>query len=187
MKSKKGFELSVNMIVVMVLGITILGIGISIFYNAFNKTIEMRENVDSQNQRQLEALLDDGSPVVLPFSSKEGERGSYVDFNVGINNELLDEFDFKVNVEYSYSTANPDLAVIFENERDCDSQCGPLYNENPFTLQHNEHKYFPIRIIIPKKGVPSGQYFFNVDVVYDDDEGTETPYGSKQVISILVK
>ncbi|MGM5481211.1 MAG: hypothetical protein ACQESE_02250 [Nanobdellota archaeon] len=107
--SKKGFELSINMIVVMVIGLVLLGAGFSIFSNAFSKTAELRENVDSDTQRQLNAMLDDGSIVTVPFTNKQAKRGDYVDFNLGINNEMGDTRKFKVIVTYGGSTAFDDI------------------------------------------------------------------------------
>ncbi|MFP4118993.1 MAG: hypothetical protein ACLFTH_02975 [Candidatus Woesearchaeota archaeon] len=108
LSSHKGFELSINMLVVIILGIVLIGIGISIFSNAFSKTAELRDQVDSDTQRQINSLLDDGSLVVVPYSNKEAKRGDYVDFNLGINNEMGGSRQFKVIVTYGGSTAYPD-------------------------------------------------------------------------------
>ena len=106
--SKKGFQLSINMVVVIVIGLVLLGTGFSIFSNAFSKTTELRDNGDSDTQRQLNAMLDDGSLVTVPFANKETDRGDYVDFNLGINNEMGGTRNFKVIVTYGGSTAHPD-------------------------------------------------------------------------------
>ncbi|MGM5480538.1 MAG: hypothetical protein ACQESC_03700, partial [Nanobdellota archaeon] len=66
--SKKGFQLSINMLVIIILGLVILGFGISMFSNAFSKTQDIRERVDSDTQRQLDSLLDDGSFIVVPYA-----------------------------------------------------------------------------------------------------------------------
>ena len=89
MNSKKAFELSINMIVVMILGLAMMGVGISIFYKTYNQVVDIRENVDSQTQRQLIDLLDTGEAIVVPINSKEGERNGYVDFDIGINKTEL--------------------------------------------------------------------------------------------------
>ncbi|MFW6378454.1 MAG: hypothetical protein ACOCZV_00360 [Nanoarchaeota archaeon] len=107
-ESKTGFQLSINMLVVIIIGVALLGIGFSIFSNAFSKTTDLRDQVGEDTQRQISALLEDGSLVVVPYANKEAKRGDYVDFNIGINNEMGDTRSFKVLVTYSGSTAYTD-------------------------------------------------------------------------------
>jgi hypothetical protein len=166
--SKKGFELSINMIVVIILGVVLLMAGISIFYKGYNKVVEMRKDVDSQNKQSLNNLMMNSDAIVaLPFSSKEGKRGGFVDFDLGINNELGSTTTFYTCVDYSGTSA------------DYSSGDEPFTNEDKSwlivykgllaqTVRNNDHAYIPLRISIPKKGVLKGQYVFNVIVKYDD-------------------
>lgn len=103
--NKKAMELSINMIVVIILGLAMLGVGFSIFYKTYNKTIDVKERVDTQTQEQLNRLLDTGEAVVIPFNSKEASRGDYVDFDIGLSNELGRDANFFIFVYYAGTTA----------------------------------------------------------------------------------
>lgn len=105
--NNKGFELSINMLVVIILGIAMLGVGMSLFYNAFDKTQDLRSNVDSQTQARLNALLDDGSIVVIPQKTIEGKRGEMAEFSLGITNIHPEPKNFTVHVTYGGSSAYP--------------------------------------------------------------------------------
>lgn len=180
--NKKGFELSATMLVVIILGIVILIAGLNIFFSAYDKTIELKESVDTQTQRQLESLLDDGGLVVVPVTSKVGERGDVVDFNLGVNNERGQDEKFTIQVEYLDGTGNDVFKVNCEW-----GQCGPLWNKNEFTLKNNEQKYVPIRIIIPKK-TSKGQYVFYLDVMYKEEaSGSYEKYGARQLLTVNIQ
>lgn len=206
MKSKKGFQLSINMLVVIILGLVILGIGASIFFSAYSKVTKLRSDVDQQTASRINSLLDDGSLIVIPFSSKDGKRGDYVDFDMGINNELGNTYKFSVLITYAGSTAKFSGGVPFTpigiNDLSnylsgglkdiCTNsnpdRCGTdwvmkfdnRYLKKDFEIKNNERELIPIRIVIPKKNIPKGQYIFNVDVCYnmtDYDSGCEIKNG----------
>lgn len=187
MKNKKGIELAINTLVIMILGLVILIAGTSIFFKAYNKTVEMSEEVDSQTQKRLADLLNDGSSVVVPITSKEAERGKRVDFNLGVNNELLRDATFKVEVEYMDSTGNDVL-----DKQNCDwenedwGKCGPFYIKELFELRNNEQKFLPIGIIVPKEA-SKGQYIFGLDVLVLDEGGNYVSYGTRQLLTINLR
>lgn len=132
--SKKGFQLSINVIIVIILGLVLLGLGFSIFSNAFSKATELRDQVGEDTQQQINSLLEDGSLVVVPYANKEADRGDYVDFNLGINNEMGGPRTFKVIVTYGGSTAfdenDPFMTdmmedgLFLENDGDKIGSCG---------------------------------------------------------------
>lgn len=183
-------ELSINMVVIIMLGIAMLGIGISIFYKAINKTVELKENVDSQSQEQLKALLDDGSILAIPIKDVDGERGKLSMFSLGLTNIMAKETGFVIHVTYAGSSAYPDDSndpfhphdigkykfnynLVCSNSEPED--CGDAWvkiKDRDFTLEPNERKFIPFGISVPKtKGVENGQYVFNVDVCIGEGAG----------------
>jgi len=169
--SKKGFELSINMIVVIILGVVLLMAGISIFYKGYNKVVEMRQDVDSQNKQALNNLMiSDDALVAVPFTSKEGDRGGFVDFDIGINNELGSTTTFYTCVDYSGTSA--DYSSVGDEPFSNDDKSWLLVYEGLLAqlVKNNDHAYVPLRIVIPKKNVLKGQYVFNVVVKYDDGQ-----------------
>ncbi len=168
--SKKGFQLSINMMVVIILGIVLLMAGMSIFYKGYNKVTEMREDVNAQNKQALNNLMtNDDALVAVPFTSKEGKRGSFVDYDVGINNELGASTTFYTCIDYSGSSADFDASdgeAPFSNDDKSWFLVYPGLLEQD--IKNNDKGYVPIRITIPKKGVLKGQYVFDLVVKYDD-------------------
>lgn len=212
MKSKKGFELSINMIVVLILGLVILGVGVSIFFNAYGEVVELRENVDAQTEARINSLLDDGSLIVIPFTNKEGKRGDFLDFDIGINNELGDTYEFSVLVTYAGSTAyqnsnDPFGPVALSDIQNsdfcpgvdpniCATKNWVLMVDSNYVTRNNERAYVPMRVVIPKKDVARGQYLFNVDVCYNmtgynanckvEAGVIKNRYSSRQKLSITI-
>ncbi len=187
MRNKKGIELSINMLVVIILGIVILGAGLSIFYKSVHDVGAFRDKVDSQTSARLDALLDDGSPIVILRNNLDGKRGEGVTFSMAINNNLLSTKQFTVHTSYAGTTANysdiaggdpfhPSNAVQgYHCTTMGPEHCGNLWilgGERHLTMDNNAREHFPIQITIPKKDIRRGQYIFNVDVCMDDD--TET-------------
>jgi hypothetical protein len=158
--NKTGMELSINMIVVIILGLVMLGAGIAIFNNGFGSAVELRDEMSQQQQLQLNRLLDDGSSIVIPFTVKEAKRGEHADFDIGISNELnAGTIDFYIYVSLDDSNPTGSRALFSDKV---------LYvnNGDAISLGNNDRHYEPVRIIVDRK-VPKGQYIFNVDICYD--------------------
>lgn len=184
--NSKGFQLSINMLIVIILGVVILGVGFSIFSKAQTQISSAQETVSEQAQQQLEALLVDGSaPVILPFGLSEVSRGKSAIFNLGISNELGKTTTFYVDILYSGTTATGYAEM--GNEVDNWVLVHPRFTQSGggFELDNNEQDYVPIQITVPKDGVKKGQYGFVVKV-YQKIEGSDLLYGSAQQIYVVV-
>ena len=199
MKNKKGIELSINMLVVIILGIVILGAGFTAFYKTAHKVSDINDQVDAQTQQRLNSLLDDGAPIVILMNTKDGERGDSTTFSMAINNNLLSTKQFTVNISYAGTTAdyegndpfNPSSEI---GGADCSSEpdnCGNawiLIGKSEFSLENNGREHFPLRITVPKKEVKRGQYIFNVDVFYKEADSMDdlTRFSSRQKIYVTI-
>ena len=181
--NSKGFQLSINMLVVIILGIVILGVGFSIFAKAQLQISDAQESVSEQAQEQLEALLIDGSsPVILPFGLAEVDRGKSAIFNLGISNELGLTKNFSVEITYSGTTAEDYIPNDFKID---DWILLHSYFVNGFELENNAREYVPIQITVPKNNVKKGQYGFTIKV-YQKTDSNKLLYGSAQQIYIIV-
>ena len=190
MNGKQGMELSINMIVVVVLGIVVLGMGIAIFNQGFSKAVELKDDVSQQTKVQLNRLLDDGSLIVVPFANKEGKRGDPVYFDVAIANELgvVDDLWFSMTVNFAAveftSDIDPQLAADIQTALQTgnlgDGHVWVLHvnKGEAFVIKNNERAYIPLAFDVPRKiatangdtGVPKGQYVFNIDVCRSIDQ-----------------
>jgi hypothetical protein len=180
MRNKNGFEMSISMLIVIILGIVILGVGFAIFAQAQTKIGSAQEEVSAQAQQQLEMLLiDSSSPVVLPFSTAEISRGKSAIFNLGMTNILGNSQTFKLSIEHvsttsidSYTFNTDEWFLIF-----------PSYMTG-FVLNNNQQEYIPLMTTVPKDA-PKGQHGFLVKITYEEN-GVENLYGSAQMIYVIV-
>ncbi len=184
--NKRGFQLSINMFVVLIISLLILGLGFSLFAEGADSITVLTEQVDAQTESQLNRLLDDGSILVMPFRDQEVKKGETAIFNLGLSNELGSEKSFYVSVTYAGASVDtpslfpPNLGaldhVVNPQGYSCapqQSNCWKNWIQVPLqktTLPNNDRKAIPIGITLPKDGVdlPRGQYIFNVDVCQVD-------------------
>ncbi len=199
--NKKGFQLTINMLVVIILSIAILSAGVSIFYKGFNQAASLKEQVDTQTQQQLDDLMTNSDALLaIPFTTKEADRGDYVDFNMGIHNELGVETKFYVCVSFSGTSA--DYGTI-ENyyDKPIDEWLLMADSVKELDIGNNERGYVPIRFRTHKKML-KGQYVFNVvvkylgegasavidyDMVCDNDFNYIIPYATTQKLYVTIK
>jgi hypothetical protein len=84
LSNKRGIELSINFIVMLILAIAVFAGGLVFASKFFGHAEKMRDNLDAQTEKQIEKLLDSGSPVVIPISNKEIFRNKFDTFGIGV-------------------------------------------------------------------------------------------------------
>jgi hypothetical protein len=162
--SKRGIELSVNFIVALILAIAVFAGGMLFVTKFFNKAEQIRGNLDAQTEKQIEKLLDSGSPVVVPISTKEIYRNQFDTFGVGV----LAKFNGKYVLTVSFDKAfRKDKSTITVNAD------GWLQVPMDFlVLKKNDKGKFLIGVPVPKDA-EKGTYIFNVAVAFKDS--TDNP------------
>lgn len=194
-RSKKGIELSINMLVVIILGIVILGVGFSIFNGAFQSVTEIDGKVNEDIEKQLQAMLDDGGPLAIyPDFDRDVERGEFASFSLGVKNIQREPRKFFVFLTYADTSAQYDEVVLgpLDKARNPAFHCGTNSDLEPdmcandwvrmpvreFTLEGNERQTFQFGFDVPKKvtyrgkfaGLRAGQYIFNLDICMRETE-----------------
>lgn len=172
MRRKKGIELSINVLIVVILSIAILVMGI-VFFNKFLTGAEkIRKGYDQRTAEELENLLVQGEKVAIPFPKQDARKGDTVIFGLGIYNSMKDEpsYEFRVNVQCSTAfkekTEHSEYCTSYFSGGD-----NIVYNQNDLTIKNNERHKMPIAITFPKN-VEEGTYIFNVCVCYGAAAGT---------------
>jgi hypothetical protein len=156
--NKKGIELSVNFIVMLILAVAVFAGGLMFAAKFFSKAESMRANLDAETERQIEKLLDSGSPVVVPISTKEIFRTKYDTFGLGVL--------AKYNGEYSISCGE---SSAFSNSKDRakleDTGFGDWLTlpQEKLTLNKNQKGKVMILVQVPK-GALSGTYMYRCAV-----------------------
>jgi hypothetical protein len=99
MKSKKAMELSINFIVMLIIAMALFSFGIWFAYKFFGGAEQMRTDLDSQTQTQIENLLMSGNDrVVIPYNSKTLDKSNSAIFGVGILNVVGDQETFRIEI-----------------------------------------------------------------------------------------
>jgi len=162
--NKKGIELSINFIVMLVLAIAVFSGGLMFITKFFSKADEIRLRIDAQTEQQIGNLLDDGSPFVIPIRSREVQNGKFVSFNGGVfNNGAVESTTFKIEIEskgaYSLDAEHRNLC----DEFDCESITILPGNTQELTLGINKERAFLFGFQIPSTA-PRGDFIYNVKI-----------------------
>ena len=182
--NKKGIELSVNFIVMLVLAIAMFMGGLIFFGRMMSGVSSMRVTLDSQTDQQIEAMLDSGGSFVIPIHSKDVNRNNYVTFGIGILNDGRGKTDthesdyFSLNIRLRRATTRDneriyDGAQMLGDFRDAElprivtsdssDDEGRIVTINslnvPAGSRHKEVVLFDV-----SRNVPSGQYIYSVNV-----------------------
>ncbi len=156
--NKRGIELSINFIVMLILAIAVFAGGLVFASKFFSHAQTVRGNLDAQTEKQIEKLLDSGSPVVLPISSKDINKAKFATFGVGVLAEYNGEYI--LDVQYSGDAFKKDKTRI---TADAGSWLEvPVTNQE---LKKNDKGKFMIGVTVPKDA-ERGTYLFNVKVDY---------------------
>jgi len=97
-KSRKGFELSIGMIVLITLSIIIFIASLVVLMQVFTQTETVEAVISQDTQRQIESLIGAGQSVAVVPSTLEIDRGKDAALGVGIsNNEVNTKYYIVVN------------------------------------------------------------------------------------------
>ena len=180
--NKKGFELSINFIVILILSIVIFGFGIKFFYELMNQANNLNDETWKQINSQLEDILCDSSErICIGTTTREIRPNKLGVFTIGILNtdDTTDESDF--HIEVKESVIDPAYQI---------GECWMLQND--VSIRSNEQKKVGIGVRVPG-GTPKGTYVLNVyvckNVAYCDEVSHDDPgigYGATQKLYVVV-
>ncbi len=169
MRSKKGIELSVNFIVMLILAIVLFGFGIYFASTLFAKSGSITEQAFDKFDAQIEGLAcGTADKVCVPVSTRTQEGGQAVVMGVVVENVLGRTIDFRIwGVP---SSIYVDKAGVEQSTAGMESKLlvSPAV-DNQRTVSLNNRERRSLGVAIQPQGVPSGTYPFNIYVEYDDE------------------
>ena len=187
MSRKAAVELSMNFMVIIILGIVILSMGIYFAARAFNAANKVAYSLDKQTEQHIWDLLDTGDPVVAPIYSADTLRGKTAVFWIGVRNIEYDS-NFIVLIEDHVNVGgecdSSTLKVLLTAESD-------MHKTAVKKLKANTKDTFAIPITVPNTAKKNCEYAFNVKV-YRCPEDTpdcldpRIDYGSVQKLYVVV-
>lgn len=175
--NKKGIELSINFIVVLILAIVSFGIGLKVLSGIFFTANEYEARINEQTENEIVELLMDGERVAVPINKKEVRKGESVVLGLGIHNaRSKPQTDFKVKVNFS-GMVDEDRKLQHTGDASIRNYIHDNWmhaGDREYKLKHNENEIVPIQFV-PDHDVKSGTstekgtYIFNVYVSYKDN------------------
>ncbi|MBI4451682.1 hypothetical protein HY642_06930 [Candidatus Woesearchaeota archaeon] len=178
---RKGLEIAMSFIVMLIITIVVFGGSIYFIKKLFTQTEEARAQLDEETQQQINALIAEGEPLVIPIVAKTVKAGTGATYGLGIKNVLNAQKLFYVRVGYSASfQQDTEKKVADVVTTVSDTEIGDyinthwlLYNHDPISLKNNEQKQTPIKIqsqhnIADGVRIVPGLYIFNVCVLQEE-------------------
>lgn len=184
--NKKGIQLSINFIVMFILGMAMFGAGLTIMRQIFSDTDEIKERLSEQQRKQLERYLGESSePIVTIIKTIELRPKEHDIMGIGVRNDFPDEKKF-------YLEAKCDAAFYHDNTQICDFDvdgCGVcqkyIYVDGGgLKIPPNEKKIFDVFITLDN-AITKGIYNFNVRVCLD--ALCSEQYGVTKKLNVIVK
>lgn len=162
-RGKKGIELSINFLVIIIISLVMLSLGIYLIRQFFVTTEEMRITIDTQTEAQISTLLEHGELVALPINKKTIPSAKQAIFGLGILN-IGESAEFKVEIEFKEGYTKTGDLIPGVNGTEW-----LFYSTELFHLAPNERKSdFPILVRVP--ATPKGTYIFNINVTANDKQ-----------------
>jgi len=183
--SKKGMELSINFIVILIISIVVFGFGIKIAYEIINSGDEgIKMTQKKINEHLIDIMCDSSERIcVAPTRIEARPHGSGY-FTIGILNTYDDETTFYIGVNESSS---------FDEIPTIDEEYW-LLGEEFVTINPNEQKKVGLGVLIPG-GTKKGTYVLNVYVCKGDSlsscdknshDDLDVGYGTTQKLYVVV-
>ncbi|MEK6874279.1 MAG: hypothetical protein AABX52_00860 [Nanoarchaeota archaeon] len=171
---KKGFEIAVTMLVVLILSIVIFAGGLYLIREYFILAKEVQAQVDADTARQINAKLLEGiEKVIIPIHKKRATGGQVVTFGMGVLNTLGNENTFGMDVSFVNAYDKDTEQLIEEAGQDYINKNWIIQEYPDFLLEANARKVIPISVRVDNKMSEEvttrrgGIYVFNVCVYKD--------------------
>ena len=164
--SKKAFELSATIIVLLVISIVMFAGGIILIKKFFGSAEEIKGEIERSTQEQIESLLREGGIVAIPLNKKTITRGNGAVFGLGVRN-IGSAGEFWVAAKF-YKAFQPDGKTEITADADYINEHWLPYSEEPFSLDPNKFNLIPIAINVGSSfdaigtRTSAGTYVFNV-------------------------
>jgi len=156
--NKKGLELSINFIVILIFCVIVLVFGLSLAKNMFSEANEFKGEVDKNTKREIESLLSSGQRVAIPLNTAKMNNGDTKAFGLGILNTLENKDKFIFYSEMSDGSEN--LQILPKFVRIIDLKNNQKHSES---------------ITVRVNGVDPGTYIVNAVLCYPKDSTQTTP------------
>ena len=170
--NKKGIELGINFIVILIIAIVVFSFGIYFTAQIFSGAKELKENIDKDTELQIQDALRSGQKVSVAPTTIELKAGEGKSVGLGIVNLLGCDATFKIFVSDS-------------NTPELDGNMAYLYTDTQ-SIKNSDEKVVPIFIQVPGATQP-GTYATDIKVnAAQCGESSQNIYGGLQKVFVKV-
>ena len=175
---RASLEISIQAIVIVVLAMTLLGLGLGFIRGMFKNIGSTTQDVTEQvRQRVLDDLISGDKKVSFPKTEVGVDKGGSEVLTVGIRNKKDTPLHYKIR-----------FAPISGPEGQPFSIDNPAWFQfaqaGVYTLAAADAEARNIRLSIPT-GTPSGSYFLTFDVIDDDLQPPNNVYAQKDFFIVV--
>ena len=175
---KASLEISTQAVVIVVLAMTLLGLGLGFIRGMFKNISSTTEDVTEQvRQRVLDDLISSDKKVSFPKTDVTIDKGGSTVLTVGIRNKKDTPLHYKMRFTpisspdgTPFSINNPSWFQFAETQ--------------VYTLSSADSEVRNIRLSIPTR-VLSGSYFLTFDVIDDDLPPPNNVYVQKDFFIVV--
>ena len=175
---KASLEISIQAIVIVVLAMTLLGLGLGFIRGMFKNISGTTEDVTEQvRQRILDDLITGDKKISFPKSEVTIDKGGSTVLTVGVRNKK----DTSLHYKMRFNPISDPEGVLFS----IDNPSWFQFAQNQvYTLSAADSEVRNIRLSIPTR-VPSGSYFLTFDVLDDDLPPPSNVYAQKDFFIVV--
>jgi len=175
---KASLEISIQAIVIVVLAMTILGLGLGFVRNMFKNIGSTTEDVTEQvRQRVLDDLISGDKKVSFPKTEVVVDKGGSTTISVGIRNKKDQALHYKLQFT---PIKDPE-----GNNFDIETKSWFQYaKDTTYTLSPADSEVRNVRLTIPSD-VKSGSYFLTFDIIDDDLSSPDDIYAQKDFFIVV--
>lgn len=180
---KASLEISIQAIVIVVLAMTILGLGLGFVRNMFKNISSTTEDVTEQvRQKILDDLITGDKKISFPKSEVIIDKGGSQVLSVGIRNKNNGPLHYRMQFSPLSYTSSDGTQV--SGPFPIDTPRWFQYADTTFTLTQADSEVRNIRLNIPRS-VSSGSYFLTFDIIDDDAAQGENMYAQKDFFIVV--
>ena len=159
--NKKGIELSINFIVVLIIAVAVFSMGLVFLRLIITQGDKMKDQITKETEKEIEKMLLGGEKVAIPKSTKTVDAGDSVSFAIGILNVKGSDKTFTIE-----AYAGPAYTDSKTSIQKLDEIGGIIDTPAPFGIENNEHEARRVFVIVPGSAI-KGTYVVNIDVKVD--------------------
>ena len=170
LSGKKGIELSITTLVVIIISIIILIYSVYLIYNIMTQASIIEKDIEQRSENEIELVMNDPREIIsIPFEERKGKIKSQNTFLIGVRNLFDSTNDFSSIISFDTATDSYGRVIDVDNDFIEKEWLGNYRLLNPQKIESLEYKQLKLIIkpsdrVSNKKNTPNGDYVFNICV-----------------------